>query len=72
VFFFGVFWKRLNAIRLLVAMVIGFIVGLFACWWIPSNNIAREIRLSEGIFLLDRHNINFQYFSILITSFPRW
>ncbi|HVN67011.1 MAG TPA: hypothetical protein VMT55_01460, partial [Candidatus Sulfotelmatobacter sp.] len=70
VFFFGVFWKRLNAQGCLWAMVIGFIVGLFRMlvdtvvtfgWGEYKNGYP------EHSFLWIINNINFQYFSILIT-----
>jgi len=70
VFFFGVFWKRLNAQGCLWAMVIGFVVGIFRMmvdtvvtfgWGEYKNGYP------EGSFLWIINNINFQYFSILIT-----
>lgn len=75
VFFFGVFFKRLNAKGCFWAMVIGFIVGLFrmlvdtpvslAAWGRDANGVA--IGYTEGSFFWIINNINFQYFSILIT-----
>ena len=67
VFFFGVFWKRLNAQGCLWAMIIGFIVGGFRM--AVDTPITLEIMKSypEGSFLWIVNNINFQYFSILIT-----
>jgi SSS family solute:Na+ symporter len=67
VFFFGVFWKRLNAQGCLWAMIVGLIIGVFrmlvdtrvALGWVKSY--------PEGSFLWIVNNINFQYFSILIT-----
>jgi len=70
VFFFGVFWKRLNARGCLWAMIIGFVLGLFRMavdtpvtlgLFGPGNGFP------DGSFLWIINNINFQYFSILIT-----
>jgi solute:Na+ symporter, SSS family len=75
VFFFGVFFKRLNAKGCLWAMIIGFIVGLFrmlvdtpvtlAHWGREANG--DPIGYTQGSFLWIVNHINFQYFSILIT-----
>lgn len=66
VFFFGVFWKRLNAKGCLWAMVIGFIVGLFRM--LVDTPITLGMKsYPENSFLWIINNINFQYFSILIT-----
>ncbi len=70
VFFFGVFWKRLNAKGCLWAMIIGFTVGLFRMLVDTPITIGFEQYkngYSEGSFLWIINNINFQYFSILIT-----
>jgi SSS family solute:Na+ symporter len=74
VFFFGVFFKRLNAKGCLWAMIVGFALGLFRMLvdtpvtlgldkfpaWV-SNMYA------EGSFLWIVNHIFFQYFSVLIT-----
>ncbi len=66
VFFFGVFWKRLNAQGCLWAMVIGFLVGLFRM--VVDTPVTLGLgTYPEGSFLWVVNNINFQYFSILIT-----
>jgi SSS family solute:Na+ symporter len=67
VFFFGVFWKRLNAQGCLWAMITGFVIGLFrmAVDTPPTLGLAKGY--PEGSFLWIVNNINFQYFSILIT-----
>jgi solute:Na+ symporter, SSS family len=75
VFFFGVFFKRLNAKGCFWAMVVGFILGLFrmlvdtpvslAVWGRDANNVA--IGYTEGSFFWVVNHIFFQYFSILIT-----
>jgi SSS family solute:Na+ symporter len=70
VFFFGVFWKRLNAKGCLWAMIIGFVVGLFRMLVDTPVTLGLEAYkngYSEGSFLWIVNNINFQYFSILIT-----
>ncbi len=66
VFFFGVFWKRLNAQGCLWAMIIGFLVGVFRML-VDTPVTLGWANYSEGSFLWMVNNINFQYFSILIT-----
>jgi SSS family solute:Na+ symporter len=67
VFFFGVFWKRLNAQGCLWAMIIGFAVGLFRMLVDTPITLGVRQGYEEGSFLWIVNNINFQYFSILIT-----
>ena len=67
VFFFGVFWKRLNAQGCLWAMVIGFVVGLFRMLVDTPVTLIKDFQYTPGSFLWIVNNINFQYFSILIT-----
>ncbi len=67
VFFFGVFWKRLNAQGCFWAMVIGFVVGVFRMLVDTPVALLTDWHYSEGSFLWIVNNINFQYFSILIT-----
>jgi SSS family solute:Na+ symporter len=67
VFFFGVFWKRLNAQGCLWAMVVGFIVGVFRMLVDTPPTLNPNYQYAEGSFLWIVNNINFQYFSILIT-----
>jgi SSS family solute:Na+ symporter len=67
VFFFGVFWKRLNAKGCLWAMVIGFLVGLFRMLVDTPVTLNSKFHYQEGSFFWIVNNINFQYFSILIT-----
>jgi SSS family solute:Na+ symporter len=67
VFFFGVFWKRLNAQGCLWAMIIGFLVGSFRMVVDMPVTLISGYHYSEGSFLWIVNNINFQYFSILIT-----
>ncbi len=70
VFFFGVFWRRLNAAGCLWAMVVGFIIGLFRM--LVDTPVTMKLKgfadgYTPGSFLWIVNNINFQYFSILIT-----
>lgn len=67
VFFFGVFWKRLNAEGCLWAMVVGFIVGVFRMLVDTPGTLNPDYQYTEGSFFWIINNINFQYFSILIT-----
>lgn len=67
VFFFGVFWKRLNAAGCLWAMIIGFIVGVFRMLVDTPCTLNPDFHYKEGTFFWIVNNINFQYFSILIT-----
>ena len=70
VFFFGVFWKRLNARGCLWTMVVGFALGLFRM--LIDTPVTMKLKgfeggYAEGSFLWVMNNINYQYFSILIT-----
>ena len=75
VFFFGVFFKRLNAKGCLWAMLVGFVLGVFrmlvdtpvtlAMFGRDENKVA--LGYTEHSFLWIINNINFQYFSVLIT-----
>jgi len=70
VFFFGVFWKRLNAHGCLWAMVVGFVIGGFRM--VVDTPVTMKLAGFEsgyrpGSFLWIVNNINFQYFSVLIT-----
>jgi SSS family solute:Na+ symporter len=68
VFFFGVFWKRLNAQGCLWAMIIGFVIGLFRMLVDTPITLSKgTFHYADGSFLWIVSNINFQYFSILIT-----
>jgi len=67
VFFFGVFWKRLNAQGCLWAMIVGFVIGLFRMLVDTPVTLGWVKSYPEGSFLWIVNNINFQYFSILIT-----
>lgn len=70
VFFFGVFWKRLNAKGCLWAMVVGFVIGGFRM--VVDTPVTLKVAGFENgytpsSFLWIVNNINFQYFSVLIT-----
>jgi solute:Na+ symporter, SSS family len=67
VFFFGVFWKRLNAKGCLWAMIIGFMVGAFRMAVDTPITLNPKFSYEPGSFFWIVANINFQYFSILIT-----
>src|SRR5208283_3554538 len=67
VFFFGVFWKRLNAKGCLWAMIVGFVVGVFRMLVDTPCTLNPDFHYAEGSFFWIINNINFQYFSILIT-----
>jgi len=67
VFFFGVFWKRLNAQGCLWAMVVGFVIGVFRMLVDTPVSLFKDWHYMEGSWLWVINNINFQYFSILIT-----
>jgi len=66
VFFFGVFFKRLNGPGCLATLITGFLMGVFRLI------IDTPVKLSghaytEGSFLWVMNNIFFQYYSLLIT-----
>jgi solute:Na+ symporter, SSS family len=70
VFFFGVFWKRLNAQGALWAMVVGFIMGIFRM--LVDTPVTLGLYglgngYTQGSFLWIINNFYFQYFSVLIT-----
>jgi solute:Na+ symporter, SSS family len=68
VFFFGVFWKRLNSQGCFWAMIVGFIMGVFRMLVDTPVTLSKgAFNYPEGSFLWIVNNINFQYFSILIT-----
>jgi SSS family solute:Na+ symporter len=77
VFFFGVFWKRLNAKGCLWALITGLALGLFrmlvdtpvALGMFGYADAAQTVAkgYAEGSFLWIINNIYFQYFSVVIT-----
>jgi SSS family solute:Na+ symporter len=70
VFFFGVFFKRLNAQGAFWAMLIGFAMGLFRMGVDTPVTLGLsgfQNGYPHGSFLWIVNNIYFQYFSVLIT-----
>jgi SSS family solute:Na+ symporter len=70
VFFFGVFWKRLNAQGALWAMIVGFVMGIFRM--LVDTPVTLGLHgfqngYAQGSFLWIINNFYFQYFSVLIT-----
>ena len=70
VFFFGVFWKRLNGAGALWAMIVGFALGIFRMIVdtpVTLGLAGYEKGYPQGTFLWIVNNVYFQYFSVLIT-----
>jgi SSS family solute:Na+ symporter len=70
VFFFGVFWKRLNAKGCLWSMAVGFVLGIARMLLdtpVTMKLPGFENGYAEGSFLWIINSIPFQYFSVLIT-----
>jgi SSS family solute:Na+ symporter len=70
VFFFGIFFKRLNAQGALWAMIVGFTLGLFRMLVdtpVTLGLSGLQNGYPQGSFLWIVNNIYFQYFSVLIT-----
>jgi solute:Na+ symporter, SSS family len=69
VFFFGVFYRRLNAQGCLAALVVGFLLGAFRLAVdtpVALGMAGYENGYPEGSFLWVVNNIYFQYYSLLI------
>lgn len=66
VFFFGIFWKRLNAKGCLAALIVGFALGLFRLAVDTPLKIDPNFQYEEGSLLWIVNKIYFQYFSLLI------
>ena len=69
VFFFGVFWKRLNAKGCLAALIVGFILGVFRLAVdtpVTLGLAGFEKGYQAGSLLWIVNNTYFQYFSLLI------
>ncbi len=74
VFFLGVFWKRLNGVGCLAALIVGFLMGLFRLavdtpvklGWFGYDAAGKAIGYPEGTVLWIVNNSFFQYYSILI------
>jgi SSS family solute:Na+ symporter len=70
VFFFGVFFKRLNAQGALWSMIVGFALGIFRMIVdtpVTLGTAGFKDGYPQGSFLWVINNIYFQYFSVLIT-----
>src|SRR6266542_3496052 len=70
VFFFGVFFKRLNGAGALWAMIVGFALGIFRMLVdtpVSLGLAGLQNGYPQGSFLWVINNIYFQYFSVLIT-----
>ncbi len=70
VFFFGVFFKRLNAAGALWAMIVGFALGIFRMLVdtpVTLGLSGLQNGYQQGSFLWIINNIYFQYWSVLIT-----
>ena len=67
VFFFGVFFKRLNAQGALWAMIVGFALGLFRMAVDTPVTLGLQKGYPPGSFLWIVNMTYFQYFSVLIT-----
>jgi len=66
VFFFGVFFKRLNGPGCLAALVVGFLMGLFRLAIDTPVTLIADYQYAEGSFFWIINNMFFQYYSILI------
>jgi len=66
VFFFGVFWKRLNAKGCMAALIVGFAMGIARLFIDTPVKLQKGFQYAEGSFLWVMNNIFFQYYSILI------
>ena len=70
VFFFGVFFKRLNAQGAFWSMIVGFVLGIFRMLVDTPVTMGLEgfkNGYPEGSMLWIVNNIYFQYWSVLIT-----
>jgi solute:Na+ symporter, SSS family len=66
VFFFGVFWKRLNAKGCMAALIVGFAMGVFRLIIDTPVKMVQGFHYAEGSFLWVMNNVFFQYYSLLI------
>jgi SSS family solute:Na+ symporter len=67
VFFFGIFFKRLNAKGCLATLITGFVMGLFRLAVDTPVKLSTTFHYDQGSFLWVVNNIFFQYYSLLIT-----
>ena len=66
VFFFGVFWKRLNANGCMAALIVGFLMGIIRLVIDTPVKLGAGFHYGEGTLLWIMNNIFFQYYSLLI------
>jgi len=66
VFFFGVFWKRLNAKGALAALIVGFSLGLVRLGIDTPVKLVEGFTYEQGSFLWIMNNLFFQYYSLVI------
>ena len=66
VFFFGVFFKRLNGPGCLATLLVGFLLGLFRLAVDTPVKLIPGFQYPEGSFLWIVNHIYFQYYSLLI------
>ena len=66
VFFFGVFWKRLNAKGCMAALITGFAMGILRLFIDTPVKLGSGFHYAQGTFLWVMNNIFFQYYSLLI------
>ena len=66
VFFFGVFWKRLNARGCMAALITGFGMGIIRLAIDTPVKLGTGFHYAEGSFLWVMNNVFFQYYSLLI------
>lgn len=69
VFFFGIFWKRLNAAGCLAALCLGGALGIFRLAVDTPAKIDPHFSYLQGSFFWIVNKIYFQYFSVLIFLF---
>src|SRR6478735_4128636 len=67
VFFFGIFFKRLNGKGCLATLITGFAMGLFRLVVDTPVKLSHSFTYEQGSFLWIVNNIFFQYYSLLIT-----
>ena len=65
VFFFGIFFKRLNAAGCMATLIVGFLLGLFRLL-VDTPVKLGGVQYAEGSFLWIVNNMFFQYYSILL------
>ena len=68
VFFFGVFFKRLNAKGALAALITGFALGLVRLAVDTPVKLVEGFAYDHGSFLWIMNNMFFQYYSIIILA----